>query len=698
MSIKVLLDEIRDELYDILTRIGTTYDYQGNGDDDKDNKSADSLSTTVKFEVSLAKPGFGDASSNIAFLLARTLKKSPADIAKIIADMYNEKLTSDMFVSLCVAHRSGFVNFEVNWKKMTKLILSDARSETFGDQNIGKDTTITVEHTSVNPNKALHIGHIRNIIIGDSISRILKKAGYKVNVLNYVDDSGLQVADVVVGFQKLGFSQEPPPDKTFAQYCGDDVYVKTTERYNTNPELEQIRRDTLKEIEDQSTETSAFADKITRRVLADQLQTCWRLSVYYDCLNFESHIIRSGLWSIVFEKLKDMKLLELDSSGGKNNGCWVIRDANVTTAAATTKTIKNTKSNDKRDSDIDKNHTLAEKQNNQDKVIVRSNGTATYIAKDIPYAAWKLGLLNDPFDYMQYPIKQPDDTILWQTTLDDNNTDTKKTTTKNNDKLNFAGDIVITVIDSRQSGLQKIITDLMRRFKSNDEAYVHLAYESVTLSADTAKVLGVKTDGKAAQMSGRRGLYVDADAIYDMLYEKIASETIKRHPNMTHDSDVSRIAHAISAGTIRYEMLKQDLDKIITFDLTHSLSLEGNTASYIQYTVARASRILEKSKRVFSWDEIRYDMLKENSEINLIKLIGSFDVAVYDAAKNLSPKVVARYCHDLATGFNTFYEQCRVLGLEDDDLADARLCLVYSFRLAVTKALNLIGIKAPDVM
>jgi arginyl-tRNA synthetase len=508
-----------------------------------------------------------------------------------------------------------------------------------------------VEHTSVNPNKALHIGHIRNIVLGDIIARILKKSNYKVNILNYVDDSGLQVADIIVGFRHFGFAQQPPQGKKFDHYCGDDVYVKTTEKYENDPSLEEIRKNILKELEDGNSETAQFADKITRRVLENQLETCWNLGVYYDCLNFESHIIRSGLWGKIFEKLKEMSLIEFENEG-KNTGCWVIRGENA----------------------------------EEDKVIVRNNGTATYIAKDIPYAAWKLGLLEDPFNYQKYEKIQPDNHILWQTTLVDSI----------EPKQNFTGKKVITVIDSRQARLQKIITTLMSKFKSTEDAYVHLGYESVTLSADTAQTLGLNTDGKQAQMSGRKGLYVNADSVYDLLKNKIIEETTKRHPEMT-DYEIEKIAHHVSVGTLRYEMIKQDLDKIITFDLTKSLSLEGDTAPYIQYSYARASRIIEKSTRIPSID-VDFSLLNNLSELELVKTIGLFDIHVMDAAKNLSPKVIARYCHDLAVAFNSFYEHAKVLDLGDENLENSRLCLVNSFKLTLEKALELLGIVAPDKM
>ena len=604
---------------------------------------------SVEFVVEPAKPGFADLSSNVAFLLAKQLQKSPNHIANMLSEKYLQ-CTSTLALK-CQAHPSGYLNFTANWPKLSQLILSESYLEEFGSVDIGKNSAITIEHTSVNPNKALHIGHVRNIIVGDTISRILKKAKYKVNILNYIDDSGLQIADIIVGFKHLGFAEEPPDGKKFDHYCGDDVYVKTTQEYEKNPELQNLRQGILQELEDGASETAKFADKITRKVLAGQLETCWNLSVFYDCLNFESQIIRSGMWSETFEKLKEMSLIEFENDGANAN-CWVLRGT----------------------------------REQNDKVIVRSNGTATYIAKDIPYAAWKLGAIKDPFHYTTYETKQPNSRTLWQTSLEKNN----------HPSQDFTGNKVITVIDSRQARLQEIITMLMKKFKSTPDAYIHLAYESVTLSSDTAKTLGLHTDEKQVQMSGRKGLYVSADSVYDMLKNKIQETTQSKHPQMDI-SEIQSIAHDIAIGTLRYEMIKQDLDKIITFDIIKSLSLEGDTASYIQYTAARATRILEKSAKT-PYIDVDFTLLEEKSELNLVKMIGLFDLHVCDAVNNFSPKVIARYCHDLAVSFNGFYEHVKVLDLNDEKLEDVRLCLVNSFKLTLEKALDLLGIAAPQKM
>jgi len=601
----------------------------------------------TEFDISEAsRPEFGDVSCNVGFLLAKALKKKPFDIAQTLAQEYNKNLGT--YVSEASAHASGYLNFVANYTKLVPDVIHSSLGSDYGTVNLGKNSKMVIEHTSVNPNKALHVGHVRNIIIGDTIARILHKASYDTSVLNYVDDSGLQVADIIVGFKYGGYSDKAPEGQKFDHYCGDVVYVKITEKYETDKQLVELRSHVLKELEEGTSEIAKFGDEITRRVLEEQLKTCWRLGVTYDCLNFESQIVRSKLWFQAFEKMKSMGITTLELEG-KNAGCWIIKA-----------------------------------ESEDDKVLVRSNGTATYIAKDIPYAAWKLGILEDPFYYKHYTV-QTTGRVLWQTTLDSRDT-----------KMHFAGDHVITVIDSRQSRLQKLITQIMSDFKSKPDSYVHLGYESVTLSPDTAKTLDLDTGGKSVQMSGRKGIYVSADYVLDVLSQRTFDEAKKRNPDLD-EIGLVKIAEQVAIGALRYTMIKQDLDKIITFDLTESLSLEGDTGPYIQYAYARALRILEKSGKSPNF-ETNLDGLDTIYERDLAKVIAKFDLQVEDAAKNLSPKIIAKYCYQLAVSFNTFYEHVKVLTADSESTVNARLCLVYSFKETLAKALQLLGIDAPERM
>ena len=487
-------------------------------------------------------------------------------------------------------------------------------------------------------------------MLGDTVARILRKVNFDVKVLNYIDDSGLQVADIIVGFRFAGLSDNPPNGKKFDHYCGDDIYVKTTEAYKSDKSLEEKRHQVLEEIEDENSEISKYAKNITRKVLDEQLKTVWELDAFYDCLNFESQIIHSKLWEIIFEKLKTDNLVRLESSGD-NTGCWVI-------------------SADGED----------------DKILVRSNGVATYIAKDIPYAAWKLGLVDDPFSYKIHALQSNDQT-LYETTLDE--------PSQHDDKTDFFGDSVITVIDNRQKRLQKIVTDLMSKFKHKD-AYVHLGYESVTLSSDAVMTLGSDTDGKSAQMSGRKGLYINADLVIENLKAKVFQESKKRNDDLD-ESHLTQIARDVAIGTIRYEMIKPDLDKIITFDLNNSLKLEGDTCSYIQYSYARASRILEKSNIDPNFD-VNFANLHDPYETELVKMISMYGIHVNDAANNLSPKIIAKYCYLLSTTFSSFYENVKVNTAETPELKNSRVCLVHAYRSTLKNAFSLLGINTPERM
>ena len=598
----------------------------------------------VDFVVEYSRSGFGDITCNVSFLLAKNLKKNPQEIAQEFAGEYD--LGNNL--EKVEAHKSGYLNFFINNNSFNNVVLPQSLQKNYGSIDIGKNSKLIIEHTSVNPNKALHIGHLRNVAIGDSVSRILSKANYDVKVLNYVDDSGLQVADIIVGFKYGGFSESPPKGEKFANYCGDTVYVSTTLKYENDKDLESKRHEILKELEDSASETAKFGKILTRKILSDQLDTVWNLGATYDCLNFESEILYSKLWENIFEKMKSENLVRLEDEGD-NAGCWILPI-----------------------------------ENEDDKIIVRSNGAATYVAKDIPYAAWKLGALTDPFNYAEH-ITQPNGRILYETTLEETNVS----------KQSFVANQVITVIDNRQTNLQKIVTNLMSKFNP-ESSYVHLGYEAVTLSSETAKILGNKTDGKDVQMSGRKGLYINADEIIAKLEKHIFLESKQRNDDLD-DASLNEIAHNVAIGTIRYELIKPDLGKIITFDINTSLRLEGDTCSYIQYSYVRAARILEKFGKEPNFD-IKFDQLNTEYETSLIKQIGLFEVFVNDAAKNYSPKVIAKYCYDLAVAFSSFYEHVNVLNADSPELINARLCLVLSFKLTLEKALDLIGIIAPQRM
>jgi arginyl-tRNA synthetase len=595
---------------------------------------------------------FGELTSNVAFLLARRSDSSPYLVAKGLVESLSKRLkeqkTTDTLLRAVEAHPSGHINFRAAWDVFAGAVVGDILdNKTFRKLGFGKRRRVTIEHTSVNPNKALHVGHLRNMIIGDVLYRILSTVNYDATVMYYVDDSGLQVADIVVGFLYAGFPIDPSdPSTKFDQYCGNEVYVKINQMYAANPDLQEKRRAVMISIEKGDSDLSKFAKEVSLRVLREQLKTCWSLKVRYDLLNFESDMIGSKLWDKMFEILKS-KGIAVYEVEGKNRGCWVIRG-------------------------LDKD---------DDKVLVRSDGTLTYIAKDMPYAAWKLGLFPDPFLYYAFS-EQWDTSTLWADTLD--------RSIGSRLERNFSGaEKVINLIDSRQSRLQSIISSTLSAVTGCDrDRYIHLSYEPVILSSRTAKSLGIDVKDVSAHMSGRKGIYVGADQVMEIVYKKARDEVRSRNPDIT-DYELESISKSVGRSAVRYNLIKQDIDRMIVFDLIESLSLDGDSGPYLQYAYARSQRLLEKGKLGDSY--LVHDNLHD-SEIGLIRALSKTDLIIEECSIQMNPKILARYTHDLAVAFNNFYEQVPILKDSNSLLVSARLSLVRAFNIVMRHLLNCLGI------
>ncbi|MGQ9780977.1 MAG: arginine--tRNA ligase [Nitrososphaeria archaeon] len=594
------------------------------------------------------RPELGDLSTTVAFEISKKTNKKPLDIANELCSTIN-KLRKELVYEASVAP-PGYINFKMNRTKFATITLRQLIRGKLKGIDIGKGKRVIVEHTSVNPNKALHIGHLRNVVIGDVIQRLLKYTNHEVVVLNYIDDSGLQVADIIVGFKYLGFPEQPTTlDIKFDQYCGDQVYVKVNQIYTEKPETQQYRRVVLKEMENQSSETYRYAKAITERVLLDQLKTCARIGAFYDCLNFESHIMASGIWQKVLQMMKEKNLVVYEEQG-KNAGCWVIKSSDE-----------------------------------QDKVLIRSDGTTTYIAKDIPYAAWKLGLVEDFFNYDKF-ITQANGKTLWRTTLSEG---IKQHPTFNN------ADVAINVIDVRQSWLQKIISNLLKKFGGGAEkkSYIHLGYEIVSLSRETASQLGIKVeDQDFVHMSGRAGIYINADDVIDRLKKLAYQETRERNPG-AEEKWLDAISTSLAISAIRFSLIKHDIGKILVFDLNEALKLEGETGPYLQYTFARASRILEKhGKEIIEAESV--DKLTEPEEYALIKELSKIDSVLKEAVNNLAPNKLAEYAYTICLLFNTFYEKHQVLREPDEAKKAQRLMMVTAFANTLKVLMDVLGVEA----
>jgi len=608
-------------------------------------------------------PAMGDLATTVAFNIS---KKKGQDASRVARNILAQISLPEQSLIDRVEVVGPYLNFFLKASRIAdEMFRSIAQQrESYGSADLGHGGRALVEHTNVNPNKAIHIGHARNTCLGDSLARILRFVGYDVQVANYVDDTGTQVADLLLGFLSLGFKMDPPEGVKFDHYCGDDVYAKVNQMYEAHPELLEQRKNISRLIEEGNNETAALAKQISLRVLKAQLETCWRMNVYFDLLNWETDILRSGLWHEAFQKLKETGLVVLEDKG-KLAGCWVAKVTKLPEFAAET-----------------------------DAVLVRSDGTTTYLGKDVPYAMWKLGLLDKDFSY-NILLSQPNAANLWTTTSQEG--------LKDHPAFGFV-DTAVSVIDVRQSRPQEILSTFLRLIagEASPKRYIHYAYEVVSLSPKTARDLGVAVSEdeerkRMLHMEGRRGLFVNADKVLDGLAMKALEETRKRNPG-ADESWLRETAEKIATAAFRYDLTKVDNDKIIVFDLDEAIDLEGETGPYVQYAHVRACRILEKAAATAQDSTVDPSLLTQPEEITLIKELSKFPYIVKMASETLTPQRIARYSYNLATIFNTFYEKCRVIGAEPKALEEARLRLVDCTRIALKNTLTLLGIDTPDRM
>ena len=599
----------------------------------------------INFQIrETTNPEFGELYSNLPFVLAKKLKKNPIEIAENLVK--NIKINKSIGIEV---QKPGYLNFRIDYKILCYESIKNTIKEPIKIINLGQGKKIILEHTSVNPNKALHIGHARNLFIGDALGKMLKKTGHQVTIMNYIDDSGLQIADIIVGFKYAKMNDEPPKNIKFDIYAGNNIYVKINQLYKEKPEFLEKRKHVLKELEKKSN-IQNYAKKITTRILKEQLQTAWRLGASYDLLVFESHIIFSKNWENIFEKMRKLKIVELETEG-ELAGAWIIK-------------IKN--------------------KEESDKVLVRSDGTSTYIAKDIVLASWKIGLIKDIFNYQIYD-KQLNQKELWCTTLNQQKNIHPKFTNNNT---------AITIIDARQNRLQKIIQEILEELNNykNLKKYLHLPYEVVTISKKTAISLGFKIENnKTIHMSGRKGIYINADTAVDFIKNKVIKETKSRNPEKSINW-INDTSEKISLAAFRYELLKQDLDKLIIFDFENSLRLDGETGPYLLYSYARASRIIEKSGFEPKIDNNMSNSLNQDHEKNLVRTLSKLNLIIEESIRNTSPMRLSKFAFTLSSNFNLFYEKSNVLHEQNKDIKNARLALVHSFRNTIKLILEMLGI------
>jgi arginyl-tRNA synthetase len=626
----------------------------------------------------------GDLAVAVAFQLARTLRKPPRAIAQELAAAVGDIPG----VTKVVAAPNGYLNLFVDRAAFVK---ARVRGEVTADAPADVSDKTIVEHTAINPNKAAHVGHLRNATLGDTLVRVLSFRGTPIEIQNYIDDLGVQVADIIVGFRELEHrdldSVRATADTTrFDYYCWD-LYSRVTAWYDESRDHLEARGRTLHELEAGDAGTTAIGAFIVDRVVRAHLATMARLNIAYDLLTYEGDIVRLKFWAQAFQILKAQGAVYLQTEG-KLAGCWVMRIEEGADAGA--------KVPGERED---------EAEESREKVIVRSNGVVTYIGKDLANQFWKLGLLGRDFNYRLFEV-QWNGRPLWATTSADGDPHAP----------GFGrAKRIYNVIDSRQMYLQALLKQALRTLGHPEEAdnSVHFSYEMVALSHATARELGydIAADSEDAkkpfvEVSGRKGLGVKIDDLLDLLAAKATAEVAKRNPEFSAE-ECRRVGSQIAVAAIRYFMLKFSRGKLIVFDMEEALSFEGETGPYLQYAVVRANNIFNKLQEreglseaevVRALDANAPDELADESEHGLWSVVfeaSRLDDIVEQVVRSLEFSLLAKYTFGLAQRFNAFYHRYPILNEEQTDRKRWRAAGVAYVRSQLTRALDLMGIAIP---
>jgi arginyl-tRNA synthetase len=659
----------------------------------------------------------GEYALPLAFELAKKLRKPPRKIAEEIVAGIGP---IDGFERLELAG-AGYINARVKREILASALAADEKPKV--DVPSGK---VLVEHSSINPNKAAHIGHLRNAILGDTFVRLLHFAGREVDVQNYIDNTGVQVADVIVGFLRLEKKsraevEELTRQPRFDYYCWD-LYAQVSRWYEQDEQNRDARHQVLHALEEGGNETAAIADLISTTVLRRHLETMDRLDIEYDFLPRESEILHLHFWDAAFTKLKEAGVLSFETEG-KNKGCWVMRRAGTATASVEKPAKDSKKSNGSQQTDEEEDLlTVVELGSGVDvrpqrelgdelaeehqKVIVRSNGTVGYVGKDIAYHLWKFGLLGRDFGYRRF-YRYPNEHDCWISTTDGER-----------DHPHF-GDVaeIYNVIDARQAEAQNTVIEALRGLGYNQQAdhYTHFSYEMVALTPRCAAELGYQLSDEDKtrsyiEVSGRKGFGVKADDLIDTLIASAKREVDPRHPQLS-DAERMTIATQIAVGALRYFMLKFTKPSVIAFDFKEALSFEGETGPYAQYAVVRASNIFRKGgldPDIFCRDVASYVSTDDfanclngadgNEIWELWRASSKTSYVIDQCIATTEPAYLAKHVFQLAQLFNAFYHRHPILAEPDEGRKRFLLATVAVVRRELTRALAMMGITVPAAM
>ena len=635
------------------------------------------------------KPEFGELAVPVGFALAKRLKRPPRRIVEEIS----AAIDPIPGIASIEPAGAGFINLRFDRAAYAESVDNPPKSPAAGAR--GK---IIVEHTNINPNKAAHIGHLRNAVLGDTLVRMLRAAGRKVEVQNYIDNTGVQVADVAAAFHYL--EKKTPadiqalasdPEVRFDYYCWD-LYARLSELYDKDDSTSGWRSETMRAMEADEGERAAIGRIVADAVVHRHLATMGRIGVDYDVLPRESEILHLQFWASAFQLLKKKGAVYLETRG-KNKGCWVM-PGELFRAGSSSENGAPNERNESEGGDITREDS---------KVIVRSDGTVTYVGKDIAYQLWKFGLLGRDFHYRPFSIN-PEGKTLWVSSVEP----------ADGQAPEFgAGERVYNVIDVRQSYLQDVVRAGLRAlgFEREAENSIHFSYEMVALSPRCCAELGIElsTEDRRkpyVEVSGRKGLGVKADDLIDLLIEN-ALEEVRERRQQTDEGTLREIADEIAVGALRYFMLKFTRTSVIAFDFQEALSFEGETGPYVQYALVRARNILRKlEERGETMPDFQQELGAKNFRRQLD--VEDFWQLLLSASRREStiekalaagePAQLARFGFQLAQAFNNFYHRYHILNETDREKKVFLLWMTHFFLREMEQVLATMGIPAPEVM
>jgi arginyl-tRNA synthetase len=607
---------------------------------------------------------------DLALTFPLSLAKKMAMSSRELADKIISLLVGLEGVTRIEVAGPGYINFFIDRGKFFVQQLRSLHQSSL----LPEEDKIIIEHTNINPNKAAHIGHLRNAVLGDTLGRCLKHKGENVEIQNYIDDTGVQVADVVFGFVDLeqkGLEDVKKVAGKFDYYCWD-LYARVSSFLEDHPEAQKRRSEILRNIEKGIAPEADIASYISHRIIKAHLETMKRIGIRYDLLPCESSILGLQFWDKAYSLLKDKEAIYYVDEG-PNKGCWVMK---------------------------------AEGEEEKEKVIVRSDGTVTYVGKDIAYQLWKFGLLKQDFFYE--PFIEDESGTTWITTC----------TSQETHPQFGQGTLVYNVIDARQSYLQKIVVQGLRflNYHAQAEKSIHFSYEMVGLSPKSLKELDQEIteedrDKNFLEVSGRKGLGVKADDLIDRLEEKARAEVDKRNRTLPPE-EKKTIAHAIAVGALRYFMLKFARNSVIVFDIEEALSFEGETGPYLQYALVRINSIFRNliereglDEKIlppkFSLEPLSLNVLPEEEQDDFWDMVfyaSRYEEEIFHSMRSLEFSHLAKFVFVLCQKFNAYYHKYSILSEKDGKIKNIRILTITYIGEILKKTLSLMGIPQPEKM